>query len=102
MRYPPFSALANVLLRSEKQEDAMRMSSEVAHLLTPPPENIKVLGPAEAPVPRLKNEYRYQLLIKAKDRRALNQTLHQLRTYALDHKWHATALVIDVDPLTLL
>jgi primosomal protein N' (replication factor Y) (superfamily II helicase) len=102
MRYPPFSALANVLLRSEKQEDAMRMSSEVAHLLTPPPENIKVLGPAEAPVPRLKNEYRYQLLIKAKDRRTLNQILQQLRTYALDHKWNATALVIDVDPLTLL
>jgi primosomal protein N' (replication factor Y) len=102
MRYPPFSALANVLLRSEKQEDAMRMSSEVAHLLMPPPENIKVLGPAEAPVPRLKNEYRYQLLIKAKDRRTLNQILQPLRTYALDHKWNATALVIDVDPLTLL
>ena len=61
----------------------MRMSSEMAHLLTPPPENIKVLGPAEAPVPRLKNEYRYQLLIKAKDRRALNRTLQQLRSLCL-------------------
>jgi primosomal protein N' (replication factor Y) len=102
MRYPPFSALANILLRSEKQEDALRMSSEVAHLLTPPPENIKIIGPAEAAVPRLKNEYRYQLLIKAKDRRALNTTLQGLRSYALQHKWNATALVIDVDPLTLL
>ena len=102
MRYPPFSALANILLRSEKQEDALRMSSEVAHLLTPPPENIKVIGPAEAAVPRLKNEFRYQLLIKAKDRRALNTTLQGLRAYALQHKWNATALVIDVDPLTLL
>ena len=102
MRYPPFSALANVLVRSEKQEDAMRMSSEIAHLLTPPPENIKVLGPAEAPVPRLKNEYRYQLLIKAKDRRALNERCGSCGRYALDRKWSATALVIDVDPLTLL
>ncbi|HYP06240.1 MAG TPA: primosomal protein N' [Bryobacteraceae bacterium] len=102
MRYPPFSALANILLRSEKQEDALRMSSEVAHLLTPPPENIKVIGPAEAAVPRLKNEFRYQLLIKAKDRRALNTTLQSLRSYALQRKWNATALVIDVDPLTLL
>ena len=34
MRYPPFSALANILLRSEKQEEALRMSSEIAHLLT--------------------------------------------------------------------
>ncbi len=102
MRYPPFSALANILLRSEKQEDAMRMSGEISHLLTPPPENLKVMGPAEAPVPRLKNEYRYQLLIKAKDRRILNQTLQQLRAYAIEHKWNATSLVIDVDPLTLL
>jgi primosomal protein N' (replication factor Y) len=102
MRYPPFSALANVLVRSEKQEDAMRMSTDISHLLTPPPEKIKILGPAEAPVPRLKNEYRYQLLIKAKDRRALNDTLRRLRSHAVDRKWNATALVIDVDPLTLL
>jgi primosomal protein N' (replication factor Y) (superfamily II helicase) len=102
MRYPPFSALANILLRSEKQEDAMRMSTEVAHRLTPPPENIKVLGPAEAPVARLKNEYRYQLLVKAANRRVLNETLHELRQYAVERKWSPVALVIDVDPLTLL
>ena len=32
---------------------------------------MKVLGPAEAPVPRLKNEFRYQLLIKAASRKRL-------------------------------
>lgn len=102
MRYPPFAALANVLVRSEKQEEALRMSGEIAHLLTPPPENTRVLGPAEAPVPRLKNEFRYQLLIKANSRRILNQTLNGLRDYALEKRWNATALVIDVDPLSLL
>jgi primosomal protein N' (replication factor Y) len=102
MRYPPFSALANVLIRSEKQEDALRMSSEIGYLLNPPPENLKVLGPAEAPVPRMKNEFRYQLLIKAANRTTLNQTLQRLRHFALEKKWSATALVIDVDPLSLL
>lgn len=102
MRYPPFAALANVVLRSEKQEEALRMSGEIAHLLTPPPENSRVLGPAEAPVPRLKKEFRYQLLIKANSRRVLNAALNRLRDYALEHRWGATALVIDVDPLTLL
>jgi primosomal protein N' (replication factor Y) len=102
MRYPPFSALANVIVRREKQEDALRISAEIGQLLTPAPENLKVLGPAEAPVPRLKNEFRYQLLIKAANRKTLNETLHKLRAYALDRKWSATALVIDVDPLSLL
>jgi primosomal protein N' (replication factor Y) len=102
MHYPPFSAMANVLVRSEKKEMAMRMSSELGLLLTPAPEKLKVMGPAEAPVPRLKNEYRYQFLIKAASRKALNELLQRIRGFALEHKWGATALVIDVDPLTLM
>jgi primosomal protein N' (replication factor Y) len=102
LRYPPFSALANVLVRSEKQEDALRMSTELGRLLTPPPEGLRALGPAEAPVSRLKSEYRYQMLIKAASRKTLNETLHALRRFALDQRWPATSLVIDVDPLSLL
>ncbi|HXB71729.1 MAG TPA: primosomal protein N' [Candidatus Acidoferrales bacterium] len=102
MHYPPFSAMANILVRSEKQEMAMRMSSELAGLLTPPPEKLKVMGPAEAPVPRLKNEYRYQFLIKAASRKVLNELLQRFRSFAIERKWGATALVIDVDPLTLM
>ena len=102
MRYPPFAALANVLVRSERQEDALARSAELGHLLDPLPEGLKVLGPAEAPVPRLKAEFRYQLLIKAASRKRLNETLQTLRRHALEHKWNAAALVIDVDPVSLL
>jgi primosomal protein N' (replication factor Y) (superfamily II helicase) len=102
MRYPPFSAMANLLVRSEKQEVAMRMSADLGQFLTPPPEQLKILGPAEAPVPRLKNEYRYQFLIKAANRTALSELLHRARHFAVDRKWGATALVIDVDPVTLM
>ena len=102
MRYPPFSALANLLVRSEKQEQAMKMSAELGRLIEPAPEGIKMLGPALAPVERLKTEYRYQILLKAASRVKLNELLARLRQYALDQKWSATALVIDVDPLSLL
>ena len=102
MYYPPFSAMANILVRSEKKEMAMRLSSELGHQLLPAPEKIRVMGPAEAPVPRLKNEYRFQFLIKAASRKVLNELLQKIRAYALDHKWPATALVIDVDPLSLM
>ncbi len=102
MLYPPFSAMANVLVRSEKKEMAMRMSADLGLLLQPPPEKLRIMGPAEAPVPRLKNEYRYQFLVKAASRKMLNELLQRIRTFALERKWGATALVIDVDPLTLL
>jgi len=102
MRYPPFAALANVLVRSQKQEEALEMSTELGRMLDPAPEGLKILGPAEAPVPKLKSEFRYQLLIKAIDRKRLNETLRELRRFTQDRKWSPTALVIDVDPLTLL
>ena len=87
MRYPPFSALANVLVRSQKQEDALAMSTELGRLLDPAPEGVKVLGPAEAPVPKLKSEFRYQLLLKAVDRKRLNETLRELQRFAHEQKW---------------
>jgi primosomal protein N' (replication factor Y) (superfamily II helicase) len=102
MHYPPFAAMANVLVRSEKKEMAMRMSTELGHKLVPPPPQLRVMGPAEAPVPRLKAEYRYQFLIKAASRKTLNETLQRIRAYAAENKWPATSLVIDVDPLTLM
>jgi primosomal protein N' (replication factor Y) len=102
MRYPPFAALANVLVRNQKQEEAMRMAGEVAHLLTPPPSGMRILGPAEAAVPRLKDEFRFQLLVKSASRPVLNETLNRLRSFALERGWGPTALVIDVDPLSLL
>jgi primosomal protein N' (replication factor Y) len=102
MSYPPFTAMANVLVRSDKKELALRMSGELGMLLTPPPEKLRVMGPAEAPVPRLKAEYRYQLLIKSASRIALNALLQKVRAFAQERKWPATALVIDVDPLSLL
>jgi len=102
MRYPPFSALANILVRDEIQEEALRKSTELERMLRPEPKEMRVMGPAPAPVPRLKNEFRYQLLLKSSDRKQLNETLHTIRRFAAVQKWGATALVIDVDPVSLL
>ena len=102
MRYPPFSAMANVVVRHQKQEQALRMSGELGSLLLPAPEGIKILGPAEAPVQRLHNEFRYQMLIKAAQRRTLSEQINRIRHHAEVNKWNSTSLVIDVDPLTLL
>jgi primosomal protein N' (replication factor Y) len=91
-----------MLVRAVKQEDALRMSTELGHHITPAPENMKIMGPAEAPVPRLKAEFRYQILIKSGSRKDLNALLRRAREFARAQKWNATALVVDVDPLTLL
>ncbi len=102
LRYPPFASLANVLVRAEKQEDALRMATQLGYALTPAPEGVRVMGPAEAPVVRLKNEFRYQILVKTANRSILRSALNDLRRFAEKEKWKATALVIDVDPNSLM
>ena len=102
LRYPPFCAMANIVVRAELQEDALRRAGELRACLPEAAEGMRVLGPAEAPVPRLKNEFRYQMLVKSVSRARLNEALQTLRRHALDSRWPATALVLDVDPLSLL
>jgi primosomal protein N' (replication factor Y) (superfamily II helicase) len=102
LRYPPFAALANVLVRAQKREDAFRMATELSFVLNPPPPGIRIMGPADAPVPRLKDEFRFQILLKAAKRPVLREILQELRRFAEKEKWSATALVIDVDPISLM
>jgi len=102
LRWPPFAACASVLVRAQKQEEALRMATQLGQVLAMPSAGIRVLGPAEAPVLRVKSEYRYQILIKAAERRVLRELLKQLRAFANKERWGATALVIDVDPISLM
>jgi primosomal protein N' (replication factor Y) len=102
MRYPPFSAMANIMVRHAGQQDALNMANQIGEFFGPSPADVRVMGPAEAPIPRLKAEFRYQLLIKAAGRKRLNELLHNLRRYAEQQRWPAASLVIDVDPLSLL
>ncbi|MDX2268723.1 MAG: primosomal protein N' [Bryobacter sp.] len=102
MRYPPFASLANVLFRSEKQEEALRMSGVAAELLSNEGAELRVLGPAEAPVAKVKKEFRYLMLLKSPQRKKLAEALARLRAHAEQEEWPATGMIIDVDPLSLL
>jgi primosomal protein N' (replication factor Y) len=102
MRYPPFAALASLIVRAEDQERARSWIGDLAQRLNPPPEGMVRLGPNEAAVPRVKREFRFQMLLKSASRAALARVLRELREYTVKAKWPATALAIDVDPMTLL
>ena len=102
LRYPPFAVLANVLVRAEKQEEALRMSTQMSYLLTPSPDGVRVMGPAEAPVLKVRSEFRYQILLKAAKRPILREVIRKLQELAANERWKATSLIIDVDPISLM
>jgi primosomal protein N' (replication factor Y) len=102
MSYPPYTALANVMVRGAREEEALARSTALARLLQPPAEGLKVIGPAAASIARVKNEYRYQMLLKSASRKLLNETIVTMQHFAAAEKWNPTTLAIDVDPVTLL
>ncbi len=102
MSYPPYGALANMLVRASSEEEARDRSHALARSLEPAGEGVRVMGPAAAAMVRLKNEYRYQMLLKAATRKKLNEVLGKARAFASAEKWNPVSLSIDVDPVTLL
>ena len=103
MRYPPFSALSNVLVRSHKLEDALAWSGVLGKWFQSTRlERVRVMGPAAAAIVRLKTEYRYHFLLKSESRERMNTVLRAMLEHADAQKIPRTHIVVDVDALSLV
>jgi primosomal protein N' (replication factor Y) len=103
MHYPPYSALANVLVRSDKLDEALRWSGALGKWFeTTRHEGIRVLGPAAAPIVRLKRDYRYHFVVKSASREKLNALLRSMLAYAERQKIPRTQVIVDVDAVWLM
>ena len=103
MHYPPFSALANILIRSDKLEQTLRWTGLLGKWFeSTRNEGVRVLGPSVAPILRLKRDYRYHFILKAASREKLNASLRRMLQFADDEKIPRTNLIVDVDALSLL
>ena len=103
MHYPPYSALANVLIRSDKLDDALQWSGTLGKWFEQNRhEGVRVLGPAAAPILRLKRDYRYHFVLKSPSREKLNATLRAMLAHAIAHKIPRTQVIVDMDALWLM
>lgn len=103
LQAPPYSAMARIIFRSLKESTVQHESRRITTLLREAAVQsgltVRILGPAPAPMTRLRKFYRYHLQITA----AKHDIIHQLwRETAHRFGLHADVeLAIDVDPLDL-
>jgi len=103
MHYPPFNAVSNVLVRSPKLDEALTWSGILGKwFVATRLEGVRVIGPAAAPVIRLKTEYRYHFLLKSPSRERMNAVLRAMIDHAVEQKIPRSNLVVDVDALTVV
>ena len=98
--YPPFGHLVHVGVSGVDLQEASAAAARLAEALNSNP-TLEVLGPAPAPLARLRGRHRFQLLVKASDREALRAGAELL--------WEAAAQLpasvlasVDTDPINML
>jgi primosomal protein N' (replication factor Y) len=101
MRYPPFLALINGVVRGRSFDEAMEHAREIVRRLEPATAagTFTILGPAPAPLGRLRGEHRVQFFLKGSRRADMRQALMEVVAAMPDIR---RRLTIDVDPLSVL
>ena len=103
MHYPPFGVLANVLIQSEKLEEAAGWSAVLGKWFQAAAiEGIRVLGPCTAPIARIKGVYRFHLILKAGSRKSLNAAMRAALAHADAVGVPRRNMVVDIDAQRLM
>ena len=103
MHYPPFAVLANLVLHSYRLEEAADWAGKLgAWFRATPLLGVRVMGPASAPLSKIKRVYRFHLLVKAENRTAMRTALRGVAAYAEQAGIPRRNLIVDVDPVSLM
>lgn len=98
--YPPFSRLAMVRVSALDEQVARTAIHDLAEIARQRAgSRVEVLGPSPAPIPRLRSQYRFRLLVRAKTRAPLRHVLVGIQEARLDRR---VRMVVDVDPVSML
>jgi primosomal protein N' (replication factor Y) len=102
--YPPFIALASFLVHGpdlgKVRNDALELRKQLD--LANQDRTSRILGPAPAPLARLKGEHRFQLLIKSRSRRRLREVADAALRALADRRTSLRSINLEIDPVSMM
>ena len=101
MRYPPLLAMINIVVRGRTFDEAMSTAMTLTERLGPATSTgrFAILGPAPAPLGKLRGEHRVQFFLKGQKRAAMRDALQTVLAGMPEVRRRVS---VDVDPLTVL
>ncbi|RPI02199.1 MAG: primosomal protein N' [Calditrichaeota bacterium] len=105
--YPPYSRLINVMFKGIDEKRVIAVAEQLSKLL-PRTETYRVLGPTQAQLSKIQNNYRWQMLIMSDKQndaggREMKQALRDaLEAFKSKHHSTKVQISVDVDPLSIL
>jgi primosomal protein N' (replication factor Y) len=102
--YPPFSHLALVSLSCTAEQPVEQSGKDAARLLRELRRDMKakmeILGPAPAPLAKVRGRFRWQILLKSANRMDMKKVLATFRS-----QWNPSRIIrtnVDIDPVDTL
>jgi primosomal protein N' (replication factor Y) len=106
--YPPFARMVQILVSNASQIEASKVSRKIAAAIKSQSQRhelatqLRILGPAVAPLEKLRGKYRYQVLLKSPPETDLTPVLRDAFAELGTHRVPLKNVQVDIDPLSLL
>jgi primosomal protein N' (replication factor Y) len=105
LMYPPFARLAMVRIEGAEPRLVRRLAEAAAKSLVKAstPDAIRVLGPAPAPIERIKQRYRWQVMVKSRELNPMRSAIAAMRAeVGPAAERDGIFLAIDIDPVRMM
>jgi primosomal protein N' (replication factor Y) len=107
--YPPFSRMIQIRISGKNRQEVRNCAADIGRFLfrhmedhQPLYDSVGILGPIEAPIPKMADRYRWQILIKSRDPRHLHRLTRILVTEFHPGKKEGIRISTDIDPYYLM
>jgi len=100
--FPPFVNLVKIIVRARNDELTLKTAQGLADIIRGEVRDVPsilVAGPAPAPITRMRGYFRYNILLKGKDRAAMCALLRKI--LGSFRKPHGVLIAVDVDPISM-
>ncbi len=102
MDYPPFSNIGTIMISAREERDLISEAYQIKDLIVKlaKDKEITVLGPTPAQVSKVKNVFRWRIIVKSKEYKPLNILLYNLnQNIVFDNRYNKINLQIDINPM---
>ncbi|MBL4902286.1 MAG: primosomal protein N' [Desulfocapsa sp.] len=101
--FPPYLRMINVKISGSSEGQVQAAATQVAHLCrTAKASGVEILGPAPAPIDRIRDRYRWQVLLKGTE----SVNLHRVCSEIIDKRTVMAKgdvrIAVDVDPESMI
>jgi primosomal protein N' (replication factor Y) len=102
--YPPYVSLASLLVHGKElnqvRNDSLQLRKELDNANTE--RAVRILGPAPAPLARLKGEHRFQLLLKSRSRRLAREVADKALKAVAERGVNLRTVNLEIDPISMM